>query len=505
MSESKVDIIIPCYNTSSYLPQAIDAALKQSHKPITITVVDDGSTDRTKEVAQSYQGQVQYIYQENQGQAAARNTGIRNTSGKYVCLLDADDLIAHNMVERHVAILDSRTDVDISYSKTLAFNWDNTEFPYAEPWRPFVQWPDMVEPLSVICAIHICSMVIRRTAIERYGLFPEGREIQGCEDWYLWLLYALRGAGFHYVPEVLAFYRQHFGSSSSQEEAITRRETVLIRRAIGLFDELGISDPNRLRTLNYGVKATATRWAHQGAKEEFRNLLEASRGLAPEHEETQMVRLLSDKSNLPSWNLLYLALARGFLEMDRHEIASIMFLKTGPDDILRKTVNAARQKDLLSHVCKGMDDLVNRYTASEAHLESFSGVAHRDNFSWLGYVQCKLGTLNVLDGRLDEAEQRLRHALTLNPNYFYGYCLLADAVARKGKRKEALHILKEGYCSDGPGAIRMIIDRGYNISQDWIPGMGLLLNATKNNSIVQRGKLVTKEIITKTFGRLGGN
>ncbi|MEX8546204.1 MAG: glycosyltransferase family 2 protein [Mucilaginibacter sp.] len=90
MQKQLVSVIIPCYNQGIYLEKAIESILSQSYRNFEIIVVDDGSTDQTKEVAQKYP-LVKYVYQSNQGVSAARNIGIKNSTGELVVFLDADD------------------------------------------------------------------------------------------------------------------------------------------------------------------------------------------------------------------------------------------------------------------------------------------------------------------------------------------------------------------------------------------------------------------------------
>src|SRR5215468_11054256 len=90
IDESRVSIVIVCYNQARYLDQAIRSALAQSHRMLEIFVVDDGSTDDTAVIAAAYP-RVRYIHQSNRGLAAARNTGLAHCSGEYVAFLDADD------------------------------------------------------------------------------------------------------------------------------------------------------------------------------------------------------------------------------------------------------------------------------------------------------------------------------------------------------------------------------------------------------------------------------
>ena len=89
-SNSLITVVITCYNHGHYLTEAIDSILVQDYKNVEIIVVDDGSTDNTKEVAAKY-STVRYVYQNNQGLSAARNTGIDHSSGEFILFLDADD------------------------------------------------------------------------------------------------------------------------------------------------------------------------------------------------------------------------------------------------------------------------------------------------------------------------------------------------------------------------------------------------------------------------------
>lgn len=87
-----ISIIIPCFNHAHFLPDAIKSVLDQSYTHTEIIVIDDGSSDNTKEVATSFPN-VKYVYQANQGLSAARNTGLKNSNGKYLVFLDADDFL----------------------------------------------------------------------------------------------------------------------------------------------------------------------------------------------------------------------------------------------------------------------------------------------------------------------------------------------------------------------------------------------------------------------------
>ena len=86
-----ISIIVPAYNKQDSISETLQSIFAQSYNNFEIIVVDDGSTDSTKELIETYNEDITYIYQENQGQGAARNQGIKVAQGDYIVFLDADD------------------------------------------------------------------------------------------------------------------------------------------------------------------------------------------------------------------------------------------------------------------------------------------------------------------------------------------------------------------------------------------------------------------------------
>jgi glycosyltransferase involved in cell wall biosynthesis len=107
-----VSVIIGAYNAEKYLAQAIESILAQTFTDYEIILIDDGSTDRTKEIAQSYP-EIRYFYQENQGVAAARNRGVAESLGEYLTFLDADDLWLPDKLALQIEIFAQKAQVDI--------------------------------------------------------------------------------------------------------------------------------------------------------------------------------------------------------------------------------------------------------------------------------------------------------------------------------------------------------------------------------------------------------
>src|ERR1700674_1319895 len=89
---SLVSVVIPAFNAGQWLAETVNSVVEQTYRPIEVIVVDDGSTDGTGLVAQSFGNLVKYVRQLNGGVGAARNTGLRSSIGEYVAFVDADDL-----------------------------------------------------------------------------------------------------------------------------------------------------------------------------------------------------------------------------------------------------------------------------------------------------------------------------------------------------------------------------------------------------------------------------
>ena len=115
-----VSIIIPTYNYATYLPTAVQSCLNQTYKSIEIIVVDDGSTDGTKDVVKEFNDSVIYFYQKNSGVSAARNKGLELAKGDYLAFLDSDDYLTNNSIEIKLDILKKYPDIGIVFSSTYS-------------------------------------------------------------------------------------------------------------------------------------------------------------------------------------------------------------------------------------------------------------------------------------------------------------------------------------------------------------------------------------------------
>jgi len=116
-----VSVIIPVFNCEAYLAEAIDSVLSQTWPPGEIIVVDDGSTDGSRDVARGYSDQIRYVYQENQGIGAARNRGVDLAGGDLLAFLDADDMWLPNKLVVQMAAFESEPDLDMVLGQVEQF------------------------------------------------------------------------------------------------------------------------------------------------------------------------------------------------------------------------------------------------------------------------------------------------------------------------------------------------------------------------------------------------
>ena len=117
-----VSVIIPAYNRAHYIREAIESALQQSHRPLEIIVVDDGSTDETPQILATYSEPVRVFRQVNQGVAAARNLGVSHARGEYVAFLDSDDLWHPEKLEKQIERFEADPELGLVHCGMETFN-----------------------------------------------------------------------------------------------------------------------------------------------------------------------------------------------------------------------------------------------------------------------------------------------------------------------------------------------------------------------------------------------
>ncbi len=235
-----VTVIITAYNDGDCVSQAIESVLAQSYPNFELIVVDDGSTDDTDKAVEAFGKAVRYINQPHTGlPAAARNNGIRNSSGDFIAFLDADDTWELKKLERQVAVARKRPQVGLVCAN--AYHWKNPAQTsnLSKYLRRGLGHSGAVLPFLLRNNYVITSTAfVRKSLLEQTGLFSEAPELRAIEDYDLWLRIAAV-SDIHYLTVPLATYRD-FGPSIRDErpyEAHLRGMILILERLQDKFPE----------------------------------------------------------------------------------------------------------------------------------------------------------------------------------------------------------------------------------------------------------------------------
>jgi glycosyltransferase involved in cell wall biosynthesis len=221
---NSVSVIIPCYNYAHLVDKAIESVLNQTRPVKEIIIVDDGSTDNTKQVVSTF-SKVKYCYQENAGVAVARNTGIAMATGEYIVCLDADDRIDIEWVRACWEALEADPLLGIAYTGLLAVEPDGKQT--ISQWPPQYNFDDMVYP-GGINQIPTCCM-FRKEMWKRLGGYrsryaPKGAGSEDAEFWLRSGLYGFKGKKVTDAPLFIYSYKSGRVSGDKAYKEINWRE-----------------------------------------------------------------------------------------------------------------------------------------------------------------------------------------------------------------------------------------------------------------------------------------
>lgn len=196
-----VSVIIPCYNHGRFLVETVQSILDSTYKQLEIIIVDDGSKDNSRTIAEKLvemYTNIQYFYQNNAGPSRARNHGISKAKGQYILPLDADDLISTNYIAAAVAAFEADTALKVVYAQAEKFGAVN------KPWKlkPFSR-----RALALDNMIYV-SALFRRVDWARIGGYCED-PVCCREDWEFWIKLLKDGGEVLQLPFVGFYYRIH--------------------------------------------------------------------------------------------------------------------------------------------------------------------------------------------------------------------------------------------------------------------------------------------------------
>lgn len=217
-----VSVIIATYNRAAYLKEAIESVLAQTYHDWELIIVNDGSTDSTRDLIDRYADQerrMRVLHQPNQGLSRSRNNAIRIAAGKYLAIIDDDDVWTSQKLAKQVAFHEANPHIKLSF--TQAYLTDGE----LRPIKVFPQtWRCSFEALLERSFMPLPTVMVWRSCVDKVGGF-DGR-LSRSADYDLWLRITQRYK-FECIGEPLCFYRRH-GSNMSLEASGRHRAHLAI-------------------------------------------------------------------------------------------------------------------------------------------------------------------------------------------------------------------------------------------------------------------------------------
>lgn len=241
-----VSVIIPTFNCESYIAETINSVLNQDYASIELIIIDDGSTDKTRHIISDYKDKLKLITQNNSGVCVARNRGIKEAAGQFICLMDHDDYWFPDKISRQVAEFLSHPEIGIVYSNFTLWK-SNSDGTFVSPDTfgnqlindeiddHYSGW--IYHLLLLDCWVLTSTAMIRAEVFDECGVFDEN--LPYSEDWDLWLR-AARKYPFLKLHRSTTLYRQHSGQGNRKIRPIDYRTTLLINAK----KKWGLSSPN---------------------------------------------------------------------------------------------------------------------------------------------------------------------------------------------------------------------------------------------------------------------
>ena len=237
-----ISVIIPSYNRAHLLPRCLNSVISQEYAPVEIIVVDDGSTDSTRDLLKrSYPG-IRLITQVNKGVSAARNVGISAAKGDWLAFLDSDDTWFPGKLRRQAQTIETSPDSNIVHTDEI---WIRNGV-RVNPQRKHKKHGGSIFKYCLpLCAISPSSVMIHSRVFDRVGLFDETLPV--CEDYDLWLRICAR-MPVSFIPEpLITKYGGHSDQLSTRYRGMDRYR---IRSIDRVLNEVELETSDRRAAIN---------------------------------------------------------------------------------------------------------------------------------------------------------------------------------------------------------------------------------------------------------------
>ncbi|MGD2069080.1 MAG: glycosyltransferase family A protein [Gemmatimonadota bacterium] len=223
MDRPLISCVVPSFDSEGYVAEALESILDQTWRPLEVIVVDDGSTDGTCDVVRSFGDPVRLLTQETAGPAATRNRGLKAARASFVAFLDADDLWHPEKLERQMARLGARPELDYCITHVQMF-WPDDMADEEERFRGHRR----SQPVPGFATT---TLLARKRAFDRLGDFGAGLWFTDATDWFVRA--REEGLEMEVLPDTLVYHRMHPSNLTRRREAESREEFLaMIKRSL---------------------------------------------------------------------------------------------------------------------------------------------------------------------------------------------------------------------------------------------------------------------------------
>ncbi|SMC50185.1 Glycosyltransferase involved in cell wall bisynthesis [Desulfocicer vacuolatum DSM 3385] len=219
-----VSVVIPTYNSGKYLVKALDSVFSQTFENYEIIVVDDGSTDNTRQIVQGYGKRVRYFYQAQSGPSHARNFGIRNAKGNLIAFLDADDVWMAEKLEKQVELFKRDADLGMVFTEHSLF--DETGIYRREINKKKLLNGNLAANILLLSGVGTPTVMVKKSVFDEQGMFEEFMVY--AEDDNLWIRIAANYP-VRLIDEPLVLVRDHPCRLTRNKQDIFRNSLINIQ------------------------------------------------------------------------------------------------------------------------------------------------------------------------------------------------------------------------------------------------------------------------------------
>ena len=230
----KVSVIIPTYNSAQYIRKAVQSVFDQTYKDYEVIVVDDGSTDNTREIIKQYEGRIKYFFQENKGSALARNQAIKLSQGELIAFLDSDDTWLPHKLKTQMNYLSEHPDVALIHSN-ISFMQDNQLISFKKAIAERHKGFSIFGELYLGNFITTSTVVLSRDCLNSVGLFDE--DLRQGQDYDLWLRIAAKFR-IGYQDIITTIYRIHDKNISKNAIRGKAHDLAILKKINSMCPEL---------------------------------------------------------------------------------------------------------------------------------------------------------------------------------------------------------------------------------------------------------------------------